>query len=103
MKLLKSTSTPAAARSAAIRSLGVATVLVLAFATSACAENWNYDIESKHHNEKTGRYYVVCRSGFTETYKEVDVTADVYNLLKIDRTCPEPMPSTPTNTTEDTR
>lgn len=66
---------------------------------SACAENWTYDIKSKHHNEQTGRYYVVCKSEYSETYKEVDVTAEVFNLLKIDKECPAPMSTTPTPST----
>lgn len=65
---------------------------------SACAENWNYQVKSRHFQEQTGRHYIVCKSEFTETYKEVDVTSEVYNLIKVDDTCPAPMSVSPSVT-----
>lgn len=74
--------------------INIRTALVLAMTTlalSACAENWAYDVKSLHHDEKTDRYYVVCKSEYSETYIEVTVTPEVYKLVKVDSTCPAPM------------
>lgn len=81
----------------------VAKVFLVAVALTAlcvtvtgCAENWTYDIKSLRHDEKTGRYYAVCKSEYSETFIQVDVTPEVYQLLKIDSTCPAPMGISPT-------
>lgn len=73
----------------------LAVVAFLVLTLSACAENWTYDIKSLHHDEKSGSHYVVCKSEFSETYIQVDVTPEVYQLLKIDGTCPTPMSVSP--------
>lgn len=73
----------------------LAIVAFLVLVLSACAENWTYDIKSLHHDEKTGRHYVTCKSEYSETYIQVDVTPEVYQLLKIDSTCPAPMSVSP--------
>lgn len=73
--------------------------LVVLTGLTGCAENWSYNIKSLHHNEATGRYYAICKSHFSETFVEVDLTRDVFTLLEIDGTCPAPMTvsATPTS------
>ena len=71
---------------------------VAACSLAGCAKNWTYDVKSMHHDQLTGRHYVVCKSEFSETFIQVDVTPEVYNLIKVDTTCPAPMsipPPTP--------
>lgn len=72
--------------------------IALCLGLTGCATNWTYDVKALHHDTSTGRYYAVCKSEYSETFIEVDVTREVYDLLKIDTTCPAPMTLTPAPT-----